>query len=74
MVNLHKELAGSGIQAAHVAIDVSVNTPAFPGAPLTPAEEIPTVYWDLHTADCDKPEEVFTTDSPWADVAPANSH
>lgn len=71
-VNLHKELAGTGIQAAHIAIDVSVNTPAFPGAPTAPAEEIATAYWNLHTTDRDKAEHVYTTGTPWADAAPAN--
>jgi NAD(P)-dependent dehydrogenase (short-subunit alcohol dehydrogenase family) len=37
VINLHKELAGSGIQAAHVAIDVSIGSsdavvPGFPTA------------------------------------------
>jgi hypothetical protein len=73
VINLHKELAGTGIQAAHVAIDVSVNTPAFPGAPTAPAEEIARVYWELHTQREDA-ERIFTTDTPWATAAPANPH
>lgn len=65
VLNLHKELAGTGIQAGHVAIDVSVDTPAFPGAPTAPAEQIARAYWDLHTQR-DDAERVFTTDTPWA--------
>ena len=65
VLNLHKELAGTGVQAAHVAIDVSVNTPAFPGAPTAPAEQIAHAYWELHT-ERDDAERVFTTDTPWA--------
>jgi NAD(P)-dependent dehydrogenase (short-subunit alcohol dehydrogenase family) len=65
VLNLHKELAGTGIQAAHIAIDVSVDTPAFPSAPTAPAEQIARAYWDLHTQR-DDAERVFTTDTPWA--------
>jgi hypothetical protein len=74
MINLHKELAGTGIQAAHVAIDVSVNTPAFPGAPTAPAEQIASVYWELHAANRDDAERIFTTETPWAAVAPPTPH
>jgi hypothetical protein len=72
VINLHKELAGTGIQAAHVAIDVSVNTPAFPGAPTAPAEQIATVYWELHAANRDDAERIFTTETPWAAVGPTH--
>jgi NAD(P)-dependent dehydrogenase (short-subunit alcohol dehydrogenase family) len=72
VINLHKELAGTGIQAAHVAIDVSVDTPAFPGAPTAPAAQIATIYWDLHTTGRDKAEHVFTAGTPWAYAAPAD--
>jgi len=65
VLNLHKELTGTGIQAAHIAIDVSVDTPAFPGAPTAPAKQIARVYWDLHTQR-DDAERVFATDTPWA--------
>jgi quinol monooxygenase YgiN len=73
VINLHKELAGTGVQAAHVAIDVSVDTPAFPGAPTAPAEQIATVYWELHTQRTEA-ERVFTTETPWATVAPPTPH
>jgi NADP-dependent 3-hydroxy acid dehydrogenase YdfG len=74
VINLHKELVGTGIQAAHVAIDVSVDTPAFPGSPTAPAEQIATVHWDLHAANRDDAERLFTTETPWAAAAPPNPH
>ncbi|NGY64273.1 SDR family NAD(P)-dependent oxidoreductase [Lentzea sp. NEAU-D13] len=59
VINLHKELAGTGIQAAHVAIGVWIGTDGPPGAPTATAEEIAPVYWDLHTHH-DDAERVFT--------------
>lgn len=59
MINLHKELAGTGIQAAHVAIGVWIGTDGPPGAPTAAAEEIAPVHWDLHTRR-DVAERVFT--------------
>ncbi|MBE8475555.1 SDR family NAD(P)-dependent oxidoreductase [Streptomyces justiciae] len=60
VINLHKELEGTGIQAAHVGIDVSIGTPAVPGFPTAQPEEISPVYWDLHTAKRDQAELVFS--------------
>lgn len=40
VINLQKELAGIGIQAAHVGIDVSIGTSAVPGFPTAQPEEI----------------------------------
>jgi NAD(P)-dependent dehydrogenase (short-subunit alcohol dehydrogenase family) len=59
-INLHKELDGTGIQAAHVGIDVSIGTPAVPGFPTAQPEEISPVYWDLHTTHRDEAERVFS--------------
>ncbi|MGR6917946.1 SDR family NAD(P)-dependent oxidoreductase [[Actinomadura] parvosata] len=59
VLNLHKELAGTGIQAAHVAIGVWIGAGAPPGAPTATAEEIAPLYWDLHTQR-DDVERVFT--------------
>jgi NAD(P)-dependent dehydrogenase (short-subunit alcohol dehydrogenase family) len=59
VLNLHKELAGTGIQAAHVAIGVWIGTEGPPGAPTATAEQIAPVYWDLHTHH-DDAERVFT--------------
>jgi NAD(P)-dependent dehydrogenase (short-subunit alcohol dehydrogenase family) len=59
VLNLHKELAGTGVQAAHVAIGVWIGTDGPPGAPTATAEEIAPVYWDLHVHR-DDAERVFT--------------
>jgi NADP-dependent 3-hydroxy acid dehydrogenase YdfG len=61
VINLHKELAGTGIQAAHIAIDVMIgdSDAVVPGIPSAPAEQIAPVYWDLHT-NRDDAERVFT--------------
>ncbi|MFI8895743.1 SDR family NAD(P)-dependent oxidoreductase [Streptomyces paradoxus] len=60
VVNLHKELEGTGVQAAHVGIDVSIGTSVIPGFPTAEAEEISPVYWELHTARRDQAELVFS--------------
>lgn len=59
VLSLHKELAGTGVQAAHVAIGVWVGTDGPPGVPAASAEEIAGLYWDLHTQR-DDVERVFT--------------
>jgi NADP-dependent 3-hydroxy acid dehydrogenase YdfG len=61
VINLHKELAGTGIQAAHVAIDVMIGDAdaVVPGIASAPAEQIAPVYWDLHTQR-DDAERVFS--------------
>ncbi|MEU2266038.1 SDR family NAD(P)-dependent oxidoreductase [Streptomyces olindensis] len=59
-INLHKELDGTGIQAAHVGIDVSIGTPVVPGFPTAQPEEISPTYWDLHTTKRDQAETVFS--------------
>ncbi|WP_112274839.1 SDR family NAD(P)-dependent oxidoreductase [Lentzea terrae] len=59
VLNLHKELAGTGVQAAHVAIGVWIGTDGPPGAPTATADEIAPVYWDLHVHR-DDAERVFT--------------
>ncbi|WP_246101676.1 hypothetical protein [Streptomyces cyaneus] len=58
-VNRHKELDGTGIQAAHVAIDVAIGTAFLPQFPVAQPEEIAPVYWDLHTTKRDQAEFVF---------------
>jgi len=58
-MNLHKELAGTGIQAAHVGIDVSIGTSVIPGLPTAQPEQISPVYWELHTTKRDQAELVF---------------
>ncbi|WP_133916568.1 SDR family NAD(P)-dependent oxidoreductase [Streptomyces sp. NBC_00582] len=59
VLNLHKELAGTGIQAAHVAIGVWIGAGSPPGVPTAEAEDIAPLYWDLHTQR-DEAERVFT--------------
>jgi NAD(P)-dependent dehydrogenase (short-subunit alcohol dehydrogenase family) len=58
-INLHKELAGTGVQAAHVAIDVAIGTSFLPHIPVAQPEEIAPVYWELHTTHRDAAERVF---------------
>lgn len=51
-INLNQELAGTGVYAVHVGIDVSINNSAIPavipGFPTAPAEDIAAAYWELH--------------------------
>jgi len=58
-MNLHKELDGTGIYAAHVAIDVSMGKAVIPGFPTAPPEQVAQVYWELHTKRA-QPEHIFT--------------
>ncbi|GGN44394.1 SDR family NAD(P)-dependent oxidoreductase [Streptomyces fuscichromogenes] len=58
-VNLHKELDGTGIQAAHIGIDVSIAVSLIPGQLVVQPEGISPVYWDLHTTKRDQAEIVF---------------
>jgi short-subunit dehydrogenase len=59
VLNLHKELAGEGIQAAHVATGVFIGDTAPPGFAAATADQIAPVYWDLHV-NRDQAERVFT--------------
>ncbi|MGW1229585.1 SDR family NAD(P)-dependent oxidoreductase [Streptomyces sp. NPDC001515] len=59
VLGLHKELADTGIQAAHVAIGVWIGAGGPPGVPTAPAESVAPLYWDLHTRRGDT-ERVFT--------------
>ncbi|MEU6847864.1 SDR family oxidoreductase [Streptomyces sp. NPDC046716] len=59
VLGLHKELAGTGVKAAHVAIGAWVGPDGPPGVPAAPAEDIAPLYWDLHTRR-DDVERVFT--------------
>lgn len=58
-MNLHTELAGTGIQAAHVGIDASIGVSVIPGLDAAPPEQIAPLYWELHTTDRDEAERVF---------------
>ena len=59
-LNLHREPDGTGVQAAHVGIDVSIGMSVVPGFPTAQPEEISPVYWDLHTTKRDQAELVFS--------------
>jgi NAD(P)-dependent dehydrogenase (short-subunit alcohol dehydrogenase family) len=48
ILNLHKELAGEGIQAAHVAIGVFIGATGPAGFPTAMPDQIAPLYWDLH--------------------------
>jgi NADP-dependent 3-hydroxy acid dehydrogenase YdfG len=58
-INLNHELADTGVYAAHMAIDVSIDVPAIPGFPTAPAADIAAAYWELHTKRAEA-EHVFT--------------
>ncbi len=59
-MNLHKELDGTGVQAAHIGIDVSIGMSVVPGFPAAKPEQISPVSWDLHTTKRDQSELVFS--------------
>lgn len=58
VINLNKELAGSGVYAAHVAINVWIGGGGPEGFPTATPEQIAPLYWDLHETR-DQPEAVF---------------
>lgn len=58
-LNLHKELADTGVQAAHVAIGVWIGAEAPEGVPTATPDQIATLYWDLHV-NRDDAERIFT--------------
>lgn len=57
-INLNKELAGSGVYAAHVAINVWIGGDGPEGFPTATPEQIAPLYWDLHE-NRDRSEAVF---------------
>ncbi|MBK3626291.1 SDR family NAD(P)-dependent oxidoreductase [Streptomyces sp. MBT49] len=65
-VNLHGELAGDGVQAAHVGIDSSIGVSVVPGVEAARPEQIAPLYWDLHTTRRDEAELVFRLDGTGA--------
>ncbi|GAA3839676.1 SDR family NAD(P)-dependent oxidoreductase [Streptomyces phyllanthi] len=58
VINLDKELAGSGVHAAHVAINVWIGGGGPEGFPTATSDEIAPLYWDLHE-NRDRSEAVF---------------
>ncbi|CAM5705998.1 SDR family NAD(P)-dependent oxidoreductase [Streptomyces canus] len=59
VINLDKELAGSGVHAAHVAISVWIGDGGPEGIPTATPDQIAPLYWDLHE-NRDRSEAVFT--------------
>ncbi|MGN9841162.1 SDR family NAD(P)-dependent oxidoreductase [Nonomuraea sp. H19] len=57
-INLNKELAGSGVYAAHVAINVWIGGGGPAGSRTATPEQIAPLYWDLHE-NRDRSEAVF---------------
>lgn len=60
-INLHKELAGTGVYAAHVGIDVSITESVIPNFPVATPENIAAHYWKLHSQP-QGPEFVFSSE------------
>ncbi|MEO3861598.1 SDR family NAD(P)-dependent oxidoreductase [Acrocarpospora sp. B8E8] len=58
VLNLHNELAGSGVYAAHVAINTWIGAGGPEGIPAATPEQIAPLYWGLHQRR-DQPELVF---------------
>ncbi|MER5185638.1 SDR family NAD(P)-dependent oxidoreductase [Streptomyces sp. NPDC002896] len=58
VTNLSKELSGSGVHAAHVAINVWIGEGGPAGFPTATPEQIAPLYWELHEAR-DRAEAVF---------------
>lgn len=58
VINLDKELAGTGVHAAHVAIDAWIGEGGPEGGPTVTAEQIAPLYWDPHE-NRDRSEAVF---------------
>lgn len=65
VLNLNKELAGSGVYAGHVVISVWIGGGAVApgggpeGFPTATPEQIAPLYWDLHE-NRDRPEAIFS--------------
>ncbi|MGC4938514.1 SDR family NAD(P)-dependent oxidoreductase [Kribbella sp. DT2] len=59
VLNLHNELQGSGLYAAHVAISTWIGGNGPEGIPSADPEQIAPLYWDLYESR-DLPELVFT--------------
>ncbi|GAA3625859.1 SDR family NAD(P)-dependent oxidoreductase [Nonomuraea rosea] len=58
VINLHNELAGSGVYAAHVAIGTWIGEGGPEGIPAATPEQIAPLYWNLYERR-DQPELVF---------------
>jgi NAD(P)-dependent dehydrogenase (short-subunit alcohol dehydrogenase family) len=58
-INLHNELAGTGVYVGHVAIGAWIGDGAPEGFPSASADQIAPVYWELHSSR-DAAEHLFT--------------
>jgi NADP-dependent 3-hydroxy acid dehydrogenase YdfG len=58
VLNLHNELAGSDVYAAHVAITAWIGEGGPEGIPTATPEQIAPIYWDLYERR-DQPEFIF---------------
>jgi len=58
VLNLNKELTGTGVYAGHVAISVWIGNEGPEGIPSAEPDQIAPLYWALHEAR-DRPELVF---------------
>lgn len=58
VLNLHNELAGSGIHAAHIAINTWLGEGGPEGIPSAGPEQVAPLYWDLYERR-DQAEAVF---------------
>ncbi|WP_330350920.1 hypothetical protein [Streptomyces sp. NBC_00582] len=56
---VQQELTGTGVHAAHVAINVRIGGGGPEGFPTATPDEIAPLYWDLHDLR-DRSEAVFT--------------
>ncbi|MFI8186502.1 SDR family NAD(P)-dependent oxidoreductase [Actinacidiphila glaucinigra] len=59
VINLNKELTGSGVYAGHVAIGVWIGEGGPEGIPSATPEQIAPLYWELHEGR-DRAEAVYT--------------
>ncbi len=48
VLNLHNELSGSGIYAAHIAINTWLGERGPEGIPSATPEQVAPLYWDLY--------------------------
>ncbi|MFG6197020.1 SDR family NAD(P)-dependent oxidoreductase [Nonomuraea sp. JJY05] len=58
VLNLHNELSGSGIHAAHIAINTWLGEGGPEGIPSATPEQVAPLYWDLYERG-DQAEAVF---------------
>lgn len=59
VINLNKELTGSGVYAGHVALTVWIGEGGPEGVPSANPDDIAPLYWELHEAR-DRAEAVYT--------------